>query len=165
MRNKYKRYNNLNNYNKCFEQLVFKSLDSHDTHVITHRFEVESDPSIDYIPDVENECIRTVEKYKDLKDTLKNFTRSNKKYIKLSKSAETGLFISDKNVNPEEALATINVYQYTHLDDTDVMVKLVSVELNQFAILCMAFPDTLNGPTCFGPQFYIQLVNRPHFGT
>ena len=86
---------------------------------------MEPDKSIDYIPDVENECIRTVEKYKDLKGTLKNFTRSNKNYIKLSKCAETGLFISDKDIKPEEALATINVYQYTHLDDTDVMVNLV----------------------------------------
>ena len=63
------------------------------------------------------------------------------------------MFISDKNIKPEEALATINVYQYTHLDDTDVMVKLVSVELNQSAILCMAFPGTLK-------QTYILGLNK-----
>ena len=32
------------------------------------------DRSIDFIPDVKDECIRTVEKYKAMKNTLKNFT-------------------------------------------------------------------------------------------
>ena len=109
---------------------------------------MEPDKSIDYIPDVENECIRTVEKYKDLKGTLKNFTRSNKNYIKLSKCADTGLFISDKDIKPEEALATINVYQYTHLDDTDVMVNLVKEgvlkSLSPFYKTCIYCPHILD---------------------
>ena len=33
----------------------------------------------------------------------------------------------DKTIKPEEALATINVYEYTHLDDTDVKATIVSI--------------------------------------
>ena len=45
---------------KCFKNPPLKSLGTFDTHVITHRYEVEPDRSIDFIPDVKNECIRYV---------------------------------------------------------------------------------------------------------
>ena len=81
------------------------------------------DRSIDFIPDVEDECIRTVEKYKAMKNTLKNFTTSGSRSHYFTRDTETGY----TTMKAEGSLGKIDIYEYTHLNEPDTKASIVKI--------------------------------------